>query len=472
LTDIQAINNRRQVVYWRLLAALFGYTEQAPNFEQMTAQVARELDLPESLLDPQMAVDTLLQRYPELESAFTLDISDSEPNDATLRRALVVSKLLLNAFGPNTQAPTIGATEYAQWLKDIEHLERAFGFQPGGLRGQGGAAGQGAGGSASQGGAAGQGAGQGAGSGAGHGFDIPAGELQQALGALENDLIKRMALRELLQDDRLASQLTPSIGLVEQLLRDKANLSGNALKHARRLIRQYIDEMAEVLRLQVAQTPSGKIDRSVPPKRVFRNLDLDRTIWKNLINWNPEEQRLYVDRLYFKQTARKKLPTRLIVVVDQSGSMVNAMVQCTILASIFAGLPNVEVHLLAFDTRVLDLTDWVYDPFEVLIRTELGGGTHIHFALQQAAEKILDPRRTALVLITDFYEGGSNQVLLDYIKSLRESGVHFIPVGSVSSSGYFSVNDWFRTRLKDLGIPVLTGSPKKLIVELKKLIVI
>ena len=204
---------------------------------------------------------------------------------------------------------------------------------------------------------------------------------------------------------------------------------------------------------------------------MFRNLDLDRTIWKNLINWNPEEQRLYVDRLYFKQTARKKLPTRLLVVVDQSGSMVNAMVQCTILASIFAGLPNVDVHLLAFDTRVLDLTDWVQDPFEVLMRTQLGGGTHIHFALEQAAEKIEDPRRTALVLITDFYEGGSDQVLLDYIKSLRESGVHFIPVGSVSSSGYFSVNEWFRTRLKDLGTPVLTGSPKKLIVELKKLIV-
>jgi Mg-chelatase subunit ChlD len=460
LTDPQIIEHHRQAAYWRLLSALFGHGEQAPNFEQMAAQIAGDLDLPEALLDPHMAVDTLLQRYPELASAFVLDIADGEPETATLQRALVVSKLLLNVFGPNTQAPTIGATEYAQWLKDVEHLERAFGFQPGGLRGQGRA---GAGTNTS--------GGQGAGTGPCQGFDIGAGELQQALAGLENDLIKRMALRELLQDDRLASQLTPSIGLVEQLLRDKANLSGNALKHAKRLIREYIDEMAEVLRLQVAQTPSGKIDRSVPPKRVFRNLDLDRTIWKNLINWNPEEQRLYVDRLYFKQTARKKLPTRLIVVVDQSGSMVNAMVQCTILASIFAGLPNVEVYLLAFDTRVLDLTDWVADPFEVVMRTQLGGGTHIHFALEQAAEKIQDPRRTALVLITDFYEGGSNQVLLDYIKSLRESGVHFIPVGSVSSSGYFSVNEWFRTRLKDLGMPVLTGSPKKLIVELKKLIV-
>ena len=39
-----------------------------------------------------------------------------------------------------------------------------------------------------------------------------------------------------------------------------------------------------MLRTQVKKAVAGKIDRSVPPKRVFRNLDLDRTIWKNLTN--------------------------------------------------------------------------------------------------------------------------------------------------------------------------------------------
>jgi hypothetical protein len=446
------ILHRRQVIYWRMLAALFGYTEQAPNIEQMTDEIVRELDLPLLLLDPHVGIDTLLQRYPELEPGFDLAAREDEPATTTLTRGLIISKLMLNAFGPNTQSTPVTAAQYTQWLRDIERLEQALGLAPGALRGRGAGAG-------------------GAGSGPGAGLDLPLDELQRVLVEMDNDLVKRMALRELLQDNRLAAQLTPSIGLIEQLLRDKANLSGVALANARRLIRQYIDELAEVLRLQVAQAVSPKIDRSIPPKRVFRNLDLDRTIWKNLTNWNAAEQRLYVDRLYYSQTARKKLPTRLIVVVDQSGSMVNAMVQCTILASIFAGLPHVDVHLLAFDTCVLDLTPWVNNPFEVLMRTQLGGGTHIHFALQQAAEKIENPRQTAVVLITDFYEGGSNQVLLDGIVALKQSGVQFFPVGSVSSSGYFSVNEWFRTRLKDLGMPVLTGSPKKLIEELKKVIV-
>lgn len=466
------IVHRRQVVYWRLLSAMFGYTEQAGNFETMALEITREVGLPEYILDPRISIDTLLHHYPELETEFTLEIPPEEPETATLRRGLIFSKLLLNAFGPNTQTNPCTANQYAQWLKDVEHLERALNCPRGSLRGNtplpgtGKGQGNGAGGDSTT-----PDGGGGAGMGIGSGFNIPLEEIQRAIKGLENDLIKRMALRELLQDNRLAAQMQPSMALVEQLLRDKANLSGNALKNAKRLIRQYVDELADVLRLQVKQTPSGKIDRSVPPKRVFRNLDLKRTVWKNLTNWNEEDKRLYVDRLYYKHTGRKRLPTRLIVVVDQSGSMVDAMVQCTILASIFAGLPDVDVHLIAFDTRVLDLTPWVNDPFEVLMRTQLGGGTHIRYALQQAAEKIQDPRRTALVLITDFYEGGSNQELLDTIRTLKESKVHLIPVGSVNSSGYASVNDWFRTRLKDMGLPVLTGSPKKLIAELKKLIV-
>jgi len=97
---------------------------------------------------------------------------------------------------------------------------------------------------------------------------------------------------------------------------------------------------------------------------VFRNLDLKRTLWKNLINYNPEDRRLYVNQLYYRQTATKTLPNRLIVVVDQSGSMVDAMVQTAIMASIFATLPRVDVCLIAFDTNVLDLTPYVREPFE------------------------------------------------------------------------------------------------------------
>jgi len=456
----QREQNRRQVVYWRLLASIFDVEEDARNLNTASQALAKDVDLPEAVLDPKMGLDTLVQRYPHLEAELdnVIPRPDEDGNlpdePINVRNDLLFSKMLLNVFGPQTQQPVISAGAYQQWTKDVARLEGAFGCQPGSLRGKGGAGGGDPTG----------------GHGAGAGHIVGEEELREGLKAMEGELVQRMALREVLKDNRLANKLTPSMALVEQLLRDKSNLSGDALNNAKKLIHRFVDELAEVLKLQVEQAPKGKIDYDVPPKRVFRNLDLKRTLWRNLPNYNPEDGRLYVDRLYYHHTARKTTPTRLIVVVDQSGSMVDAMVQCTILASIFAQLPQVDAHLMAFDTRVMDLTPWVKDPFEVLLRTQLGGGTYIRLALEEARKKILEPQNTAVVLISDFYEGGSNEELLNTIRAIIESGCHFIPVGAVTSGGYFSVSDWFRQRLKAMGHPILNGHIKKLIVELKNLL--
>lgn len=309
--------------------------------------------------------------------------------------------------------------------------------------------------------------------GSGHGASgnaprITDAELKSELVAMESELIKRMDLREVLKDDRLAARLAPSLPLVEQLLYDKSNLSGAALKNARRLIRKYVDDLAAVLKKQVVSASSGEIDRSIPPKRVFRNLDLKRTVWKNLTNYNPDDGKLYVDEIFYHHTAQSTLNKSLIVVVDQSGSMVDAMVQCAILASIFASLPRIKVSLVAFDTNVIDLTDWVHDPFESLMRTNLGGGNDGPKAMVHARSLIADARRTTMVWISDFYEFENDRPLFNMIKAVRESGVHFIPVGSVSGRGYFSLNPWFKKEFKKIGLTVLTGNIKKLIAELKK----
>ncbi|MBE1491531.1 VWA domain-containing protein [Plantactinospora soyae] len=521
-----ADENRRQVLYWRLLARVFAADEQ-PSLESASVAIVDDLGLPAALLDPSVSVDTIVQRFPdlagELQDVMVPPATGTGPEDAPagqggkgpagqsgdapagesgdapagesgdapagesgdapageigdapagesgdgpapvatpgvgvgatdpadagvgaavdgtggvdggvgaaeVRRAALVSKILLNVF--STGSGSVTATELARWQSDAGWFERALGAEPGHLRGRPGM-----------------------------------GELAGVLAGLEGDLVRRMHLREVLADPALASRLTPSMSLIEQLLRDKANLSGVALANAKALIRRFVDEVAEVLRTQVQQTSVGSVDRSVPPKRVFRNLDIERTIWKNLTNWSPEDQRLYVDRLYYRHTARRTTPARMIVVVDQSGSMVDSMVNCTILASIFAGLPKVDVHLVAYDTRALDLTPWVHDPFEVLLRTRLGGGTDGTAALTLARPKIVEPRNTVLVWISDYYESDPAGVF-EGLAAAHRSGVRVIPVGSVSSGGQQSVNPWFRQRFKDLGTPVLSGHIRKLVFELK-----
>ncbi|MET8334912.1 VWA domain-containing protein [Streptosporangium canum] len=454
---ISADENRRQVLYWRLLARLFDNDEQ-PSLEAASMAIVGDLGLPPALLDPAVSVDNIVQRFPDLgvelrgllaqkDDVAPAPVGGHPPDEAEddaapapadghsperageaeVRRAALVSKLLLNVFSTGTG--NVSATDLARWQQDAGWFEQALGAEPGQLRSHPGG-----------------------------------GELAGVLAGLEGDLVRRMRLREVLADSALAARLTPSMSLIEQLLRDKANLSGVALANAKALIRRFVEEVAEVLRTQVEKTSVGVIDRSVPPKRVFRNLDVERTIWKNLTNWSPEDQRLYVDRLYYRQTARRTTPARLIVVVDQSGSMVDAMVNCTILASIFAGLPKVDVHLVAYDTRALDLTPWVHDPFEVLLRTTLGGGTNGTVAMAVARPKIADPRNTVMVWISDFYD---NRALITDFEALHRSGVKFIPVGSVNSSGHQSVDPWFRQKLKDLGTPVISGHIRKLVFELK-----
>ncbi|WP_433514171.1 VWA domain-containing protein [Nonomuraea sp. CA-143628] len=442
--------NRRQVLYWRLLARVFNTEEQA-TLESASVAVVDDLGLPAALLDPSVSVDNLVQRFPDLAAEFDGlldDNEDAEDSGEQVRRAALISKLLLNVFATGTG--DVSSSQLAAWQKDAGWFKQALG-------GSGGSQDEGA--KESEGSSQGRGLGTGGG---GRGIDDA--ELNKALANLEGDLVRRMRLREVLSNSSLAAQLNPSMSLIEQLLRDKDNLSGEALANAKALIRRFVDEVAQVLRTQVEKTSVGKIDKSVPPKRVFRNLDIERTIWKNLTNWSPEDERLYVDRLFYRHTARRTTPARLIVVVDQSGSMVDSMVNCTILASIFAGLPKVDVHLVAYDTRALDLTPWVKDPFEVLLRTTLGGGTDGTVAMALARPKIVDPRNTVMVWISDFYD---NRSLIDDFTSLHRSGVKFIPVGSVNSSGYASVDQWFREKLKDLGTPVISGHIRKLVLELK-----
>ncbi|MEU7468662.1 VWA domain-containing protein [Streptomyces sp. NPDC044984] len=454
--------NRRQVLYWRLLARLFDPEEQA-SLESASLAVVEDVGLPAALLDPGASVDSVVQRHPELAAEFDGLMTPEPDGDgardraAEVRRAALASKVLLNVFA--TGSGNVTAEQLARWQSDAGWLERALGCRPGELRG-------------GRGGVNRAGAGQGV-SPTGTGLGAPAPDLSRLvpeigpeLGSIEAGLVKRMRLREVLADPALASRLTPSMSLIEQLLRDKNNLSGVALANAKALIRRYVDEVTEVLRTQVEKATVGELDRSVPPKRVYRNLDLDRTIWKNLTNWDPEEERLYVDRLYYRHTSRKTTPQRLIVVVDQSGSMVDSMVNCTILASIFAGLPKVDVHLIAYDTQALDLTPWAHDPFETLLRTKLGGGTDGTVAMALAQPKIAEPRNTVVVWISDFYEWRTEE-LFESMAAIHRSGAKFIPVGSVTSSGRGSVNPWFREKFKDLGTPVISGHIKKLVHELK-----
>jgi len=91
--------------------------------------------------------------------------------------------------------------------------------------------------------------------------------------------------------------------------------------------------------------------------------------------------------------------------------------------------------MVVFDTEVVDLTDDLDDPVDVLFGVQLGGGTDINRALAYCESVIERPADTVLVLISDLYEGGIAEEMLTRAASLVGSGVTVValPVGGVRS---------------------------------------
>jgi hypothetical protein len=84
---------------------------------------------------------------------------------------------------------------------------------------------------------------------------------------------------------------------------------------------------------------------------------------------------------------------------------------------------------------VVDLTDAVKDPVDLLFGAQLGGGTDIHKALTYCEGRVTRPRDTVLVLISDLYEGGSPGGMLKAAQRLRESGVRMVALLALSDEG-------------------------------------
>ena len=195
---------------------------------------------------------------------------------------------------------------------------------------------------------------------------------------------------------------------------------------------------------------------------MFRNLDIKTTLRRNLANFDADSDKLFVDRLFFFAAERKKKPWHVIVVVDQSGSMLESAIFSAVMASIFAELPAVKTSLVLFDTQVVDLSDQVGQPVDVLLNIQLGGGTDITMALQYAAQLIRQPQRTIVVLITDFFEGRPEGDLIAQTRLMADGGTRMIGLGALGYDARPAYNKQTAGKLRKVGMDILVCTPEKL----------
>src|SRR5262249_55645043 len=149
--------------------------------------------------------------------------------------------------------------------------------------------------------------------------------------------------------------------------------------------------------------------------------DLRRTVRGGLQQYQPELGTIIPERIYFYGNQQRYHEWRVIVLVDQSGSMAESVVYASVIAAVFASLPALDSRLVFFDTAVADVSDQLSDPVEVLFGARLGGGTDIARAVRYGANLVSQPERTLFLLITDLYEGGDGEELLRQLGWLVES---------------------------------------------------
>ena len=184
---------------------------------------------------------------------------------------------------------------------------------------------------------------------------------------------------------------------------------------------------------------------------------------RNLANFSPDEQKLFIRTPYFFSRIRRQNDRwQVIIVVDESGSMMDSVIHSAITASIFWGIRSLKTHLILFDTNVVDVTADCQDPVETLMKVQLGGGTDIGNAMTYAAGLVENPRRTIIVLITDFYEGADASRLLGVTKRLCESGVNVLGLAALDSRAEPNYDKNLAQQMVNLGAHVAAMTPGEL----------
>ena len=285
----------------------------------------------------------------------------------------------------------------------------------------------------------------------------------QAKEVLERELVQRRGIAELLEQPKLLEKVEPNLELVKTLLTHKDLLNPKTRVLARKIIDKVVQELKEKMRVQVETAITGAIRRDRhSPRKVFRNLDVKTTLRRNLKNYDTDRRQVLVERLYFFAAERRKRPWHIIVTVDQSGSMLDSAIFSAVMASIFAELPSIRTSLLLFDTEVVDLSDQVGQPVDVLLSIQLGGGTDITKALQYAQQLIREPARSIVVLITDFYEGRDERDLVRQVHALAQAGVRMIGLGALGYDARPEYNKTTARKLRKVGMDILVCTPEKL----------
>jgi Mg-chelatase subunit ChlD len=278
---------------------------------------------------------------------------------------------------------------------------------------------------------------------------------------MQQDALKRLNLTSMLLEKEMLENVEPDVHLVATLMTLSRVIPSKTKDTARQVVRKVVDELMKKLSQPTQQAIIGSLNRSSRSRRPRHNeINWPITILKNLKHYQPEYKTIIPETRIGYGKRRNSLKD-VILCLDQSGSMGTSVIYSGIFGAVMASLPAIQTRMVVFDTNVVELTDELDDPVELLFGVQLGGGTDINRALTYCQQIIQRPADTVLVLITDLYEGGDAAEMRKRAKTLTEAGVQLIVLLALNDDGAPGYDHANAEYMASLGIPVFACTPDK-----------
>jgi len=278
---------------------------------------------------------------------------------------------------------------------------------------------------------------------------------------MQKDAMDRLGLHQLLLEPEMMEAVEPDVHLVGTLLSLNRVMPDKARESARAVVRRVVDDLERRVAQKTRSLVQGAIDRSVRTHRPRRVADIDwnATIRRNLANYLPEHNTIVPETLVGYGRRSRGVQKDVVLAIDQSGSMASSVVYASVFGAVLASMSTLRTSLVVFDTAVVDLTEQLTDPVEVLFGTQLGGGTHINKAIAYCQGLITKPTDSIFVLISDLYEGGVRAEMLKRVAAMQAAGVQVVVLLALSDEGAPFYDRENASALAEMGVPAFACTP-------------
>jgi Mg-chelatase subunit ChlD len=277
---------------------------------------------------------------------------------------------------------------------------------------------------------------------------------------MQTDAIERLNLSRLLLEPEMLEAVEPDVHLVGTLLSLNNVLPQKARATARAVVRKVVTELERRIAQRTRSAIAGALNRAARIHRPrHHEIDWNRTIRANLKHYQRELGTVIPQRLIGYGRRTRAVQRDVVLCVDQSGSMAASVVYSGVFSAVLASMKSLRTSLVVFDTAVVDLSDQLHDPVEVLFGTQLGGGTDINRAIAYCEGLITRPRDCIFVLISDLYEGGIREEMIKRVAAMTAAGVQVIVLLALSDEGKPSYDHENAAALAALGVPAFACTP-------------